>query len=54
MMLNSLLKQQKNEGKTLEEILALIPDLFESLHSAYPNVTLEEIQEYVSGSWDSL
>ena len=52
--LNYVLKQAKNAKMSLDDVMALIPGYYDTLHSSYPDVTLEEVQTYVSETWDSL
>lgn len=52
--LNSVLKMAKGSGMSLENVMGMIPGYFDSLHNMYPNVTLEEIQDYVTETWETI
>ena len=52
--LNSLLKQAKGSGMSVDAVLGMIPGYYNSLHAMYPDVTLEEVQDYITEMWDNL
>ncbi len=52
--LNGVLKMAKKSGKSLDDVIASILGYYNSLHAMYPDVTLEEVQDYVLETWDSI
>ena len=53
-LLNPVLKNAKASGKTMDEVIALIPGYYQQMHMIYPNVTIDDVEKYVREVWDSL
>lgn len=52
--LSGYLRMAKNAGMTKEQVLAMVPGLFASLSAQYPDVTMQEVTDYINSHWDSL
>ena len=53
-LLRSGLTQAKQSGMTKEEVLRYVPTYYRLLHPQYPNVTLDEVIDYINQNWDLL
>ena len=53
-MLGWAVGDAKADGKTLNEVILSLPDLFEKYSSMYPNVTLDEVEDWIRANWDNL
>ena len=48
------LRMGKASGMTKEKVLSMVPMFFASLSSKYPDVTMQEVTDYITSTWDSL
>ncbi len=53
-LLSGYLKMAKQGGTTKEQVLSMVPVLFSSLSSQYPDVTMQEVIDYINANWDKL
>jgi len=53
-MLRDVLSGVKAGGTSQEQVLALVPQYYEALHSQYPNVQEGEVETWILNNWDSL
>ena len=53
-LLRTALISAKQSGYTKEMVLSLIPLLYTIYHKDHPNVTKQEVVDYINQNWDSL
>ena len=52
--LKSNLAMIKSMGISLDMVWAQLPTFFEMYKSSYPNITIEEVEEFIRKNWDSI
>lgn len=52
--LRSSLAQIKGMGISLDTIWAQLPVFFDMYKNTYPNITYQEVEDFIKANWDSL